>query len=91
MTGMRALPDGRGYADPDLDLDQPEVSTSRLGTIYARSELASLPTVHSLVAGVLSQPAAVVLVGAYGLGKSILVHALGCCVATGTPWLGHPV
>lgn len=94
MTGpaVRALPDARGYADPPPGLDpDPDTTPARLGTIYARSELTALPTVHSLVAGILSQPAAVVLVGGYGLGKTILVHALGCCVATGTPWLGRPV
>ncbi len=91
-TAHAALPDARIYAEPPPDDDQRDpAAPSRLGTIYARSELTALPTVRSLVAGILSQPAAVVLVGAYGLGKSILVHALSCCVATGTPWLGHPV
>jgi len=87
VSGFEPMPDdGDGATGGDRG-----TGGTGLGTVYARSELASLPTVHSLVAGTLSQPAAVVLVGGYGLGKTILVHALGCCVATGTPWLGRKV
>jgi hypothetical protein len=67
--------------------DQPAV----LGAVLPRSSLAALPSVHHLVRGVISQPAAGVLVGAYGLGKTILAHALACSVATGRDWLGRPV
>jgi AAA domain len=62
-----------------------------LGKRYTRQQLAELPAVESLIDDVMSRPAAVVLVGAYGLGKSALVQAWLGCVATGTAWLGHAV
>jgi hypothetical protein len=65
--------------------------TPKLGNAYARSQLGTLPAVRSIIAGIMSQPAAVVLVGAYGLGKSVLVHGWACCIATGKPWLGREV
>ncbi|MEO3853716.1 AAA family ATPase [Acrocarpospora sp. B8E8] len=81
---------------PDVKKKDAEVSTddgwtarSRLGTVLSRSQLATLPKVQPLVAGVVSWPAAIVLIGAYALGKSVLAHALACCIATGTNWLGH--
>lgn len=74
---------------PDPD-DDPYAGT-RLGTPYTRSQLATLPKIGRLVDGVVSTPATVVLVGSYGLGKSVLAHALGCSVATGRPWLSRDV
>jgi AAA domain len=68
-----------------------EEGLSRLGTPLARSELASLPKVETLIPDVLSTPAAVVLVGGYGLGKTVLTHSWGCSIATGQSWLGKPV
>jgi hypothetical protein len=86
----------------DLGKDEEEVPSppgeetageglSRLGTPLARSQLAALPRVETLIPDVLSTPAAVVLVGGYGLGKTVLTHSWGCSVATGKSWLGKPV
>jgi len=63
----------------------------RQGTLLARSQLGALPKIEALVDGVLSYPAAVVLVGPYSAGKTTLVHGLACCVATGKAWLGRGV
>jgi AAA domain len=65
--------------------------TRILGRILKRSELSSLPKVEHLVDRVIYRPAAVVLVGSYGVGKTFLCVSLGCAVATGQPWLGHNV
>lgn len=62
-----------------------------LGTVLRRSDLAKLPAVSPLVKGLLDYPAAAVLVGGYGIGKTFLVVSLACCVATGRPWLGKDV
>ena len=75
-------------AGPTDELDE-SPPPFRQGTVLTRSQLSTLPRVRSLVDGLISYPAAVVLVGAYGLGKTALVDGLACCVATGTPWLGH--
>jgi hypothetical protein len=81
----------------DLGVDEEGASPpaeevpNRLGTSLSRSQLASLPKVETLIPDVLSTPAAVVLVGGYGLGKTVLTHSWGCSVATGKPWLGKPV
>jgi hypothetical protein len=69
---------------------QSEPAFSR-GTILTRSQLADLPRIQPMVDGVLSYPAAAVVVGAYGLGKSVLVLGLAASVATGERWLGHEV
>jgi hypothetical protein len=74
----------------DLD-DTDDQQPSRLGAVYTRSQLETLPAVHAMIAGIMSQPAAVVLVGGYGLGKTVLVHSWACAVATGKPWLGRTV
>jgi hypothetical protein len=86
------------YTDPPLVtvLDAgPGTSTissdGLLGRMLRRSELADLPPLHPLVTGLLDYPTAAVLVGAYGTGKTFLVLAPACCVATGRPWLGRPV
>jgi AAA domain len=63
----------------------------RLGKILKRSELASLPDVQQLIDGVVSRPAAVVLVGPTGVGKTFLTISWGGSVATGRPWLGRDV
>lgn len=75
---------------PELE-DPDQRAFHALGAGLRRSQLGSLPRVHDLVDGVLSEPAAVVLVGAYGTGKSILVHGLAGAIATGDPWLGRKV
>ncbi len=63
----------------------------RQGQLLTRSELVELPRVQSLVEGVLSYPAAVVLVGGYAAGKTTLAHGLAASVATGARWLGRAV
>ncbi len=71
------------------DLDDPNGWTGYTrtrqsrGQVFTRSELAGLPGVMPLVDGLLSFPAAVVLVGGYSLGKSALAHGIAGSVATG--------
>jgi hypothetical protein len=65
--------------------------TSGLGQVLTRSQLAMLPAVEMLIEKVVSYPAAVLVVGSTGVGKTFTVVAFGCCVATGRPWLGHRV
>ncbi|MGH3935216.1 MAG: AAA family ATPase [Pseudonocardiaceae bacterium] len=77
-------------APPDAD-EPPGPGTSHLGKILARSQLAALPAVAPLIEGVMSYPAAVVMVGATGVGKTFVVLSLGCSVATGRAWLGRAV
>lgn len=62
-----------------------------LGTRYLRSQLGNLPRVSDLVAGVMSTPTAVLLIGPYGAGKTAFVDSIGFSVATGMDWLGRPV
>ncbi|RZU12455.1 AAA domain-containing protein [Kribbella rubisoli] len=62
-----------------------------LGTVLRRSELAKLPKIEPLIEGVLSTPAAVVLVGSWGVGKTFLALAFALSVATGNVWLGRAV
>lgn len=65
--------------------------TSLLGTVLARSELATLSTVAPLIEGVMSYPAAVVMVGGYGIGKTFVALSFACSVATGHRWLDRRV
>jgi hypothetical protein len=74
-----------------LSVDGEQDAGNRLGTVLARSELATLVPPSPLIKGVLDYPAAAVLVGSYSVGKTFLALALACCVATGKPWLGQPV
>ena len=59
--------------------------------VRTRSALADLHPVTALVEDIISMPAAVVLVGAYGSGKTFLMLTLACSVATQVPFLGRPV
>lgn len=61
------------------------------GTILTRSQLASVPPIRPMIAGVLSRPSAAVLVGSYGIGKTFLSLSMAASIATGTDWLGHTV
>lgn len=86
-----------GYEEPRGPRERPESPAEGTEALRApwgvrtpRSALAGLPKASPLVEGVLSTPAAVVLVGGYSLGKSVLVHGLACAVALGVPWLGRP-
>lgn len=62
-----------------------------LGKIFTLSDLDALPPIRWGVREWVSSPSAVLLVGAYGLGKSALTLSMACSVATGTPFLGHEV
>jgi hypothetical protein len=75
---------------PESPVETPGEVSGLLGTPLARSALSGLPRASPLIEGVLSTPAAAVLVGGYGVGKSVLVHGLACAVALGVPWLGRP-
>jgi hypothetical protein len=77
--------------NPAADLDDGSYRPANLGQLLRRTDLGQLPKVEELVEGVVSTPAAVVLVGSYGTGKTVLVHGIACCVATGQPWLGREV
>ena len=43
------------------------------------------------VSGLIPQNGLVIVVGDSGIGKSAFLYQLGVCVATGKPFLGHPV
>lgn len=60
-------------------------------SILTRSDLAGLEPVTSLVDGVLSSPAAALVVGGYGVGKTAFMLTLAASVATGQPFLGRDV
>jgi hypothetical protein len=80
--------------EPESPADEDEqegTGTSRLGVILTRSQLSSLPAVETLIERVVGFPAAVLVVGSTGVGKTFTVVAFGCCVATGRNWLGHRV
>jgi hypothetical protein len=62
-----------------------------LGKILTLSDLAELPPIRTGIDGWTSSPSAVLLVGAYGLGKSALTLSMGCSVASGTTFLGNAV
>ncbi|KAA1426468.1 AAA family ATPase [Nocardioides antri] len=61
-----------------------------LGGIYGRSELTAIPKPADLIADVVAS-GVVVLVGAWGIGKTFLTVGMACSVATGRTWLGHDV
>jgi hypothetical protein len=84
-------PDTTVSEPPDADPWEEDLPPFRQGRLLKRSQLGALPRVQPLVDGVLSYPAAVVLVGPYSSGKTTLAHGLGACVATGQDWLGHKV
>lgn len=93
-----------GYEEPRYPAERPTAALSGpesasvpladpsglLGLPLWRSELSGLPKSSPLVEGVLSTPAAVVVVGGYSVGKSVLVHGIAAAVALGVPWLGRP-
>jgi hypothetical protein len=83
-----AGPGPQGIHDED---ELEGAGTSRLGVVLTRSQLSSLPAVETLIERVVGFPAAVLVVGSTGVGKTFCVVAFGCCVATGRSWLGHRV
>jgi hypothetical protein len=60
-------------------------------TLLRRSELRDLPKVEPLIENTMSLRAAVVLVGATGIGKTTTAVGMNCSVTTGTSWLGRRV
>ena len=83
------------YPDGDAEAAGPgseDVGPSRFAlTLMRRSELAKLPAVEPLIAGVLSLRTASVLFGPTGAGKTFVALGWACCVGTGLAWLGHAV
>lgn len=75
--------------EPD-GLSEPWEPT-RLGKVLTLADLEDLPPIRHGIEGWTSSPSAVLLVGAYGLGKSALTLSMACSVASGTPFLGHNV
>ena len=61
------------------------------GTAYRRSDLANLPPVEPLVAGVMSRRAAVLVVGPTTVGKTFFMLGIAASVAMGVRWLGQDV
>ena len=91
---LRRVPNNPPPRDDDpWDKPSPQRAGSpfRRGTVYTRSQLADLPRIESMVDDLMSSPATVVVVGAYGLGKSVLTLGIAASVATGRPWLGRRV
>jgi len=75
--------------DPD-GLQAPSDYT-RPANLLTLSDLQGLPPIRTGIDGWTSSPSAVLLVGAYGLGKSALTLSMACSVATGTTFLGNAV
>lgn len=67
------------------------VAYTRLGRVLSLEDLEALPPIRHGVEGWVSSPSAVLLVGAYAIGKSALTLSMACSVASGTPFLGHAV
>ena len=55
------------------------------------TKLDQLPKAEPLIEGVLSCDSLNWQTGKPGHGKSLLALDMGCCIATGYPWRGHPV
>ena len=80
----------------NLNLGEPEGlrepwTYTRLGKVLSLADLETLPPIRHGVEGWVSSPSAVLLVGAYGLGKSALTLSMACSVASGSTFLGHEV
>jgi hypothetical protein len=79
-----------------LNLGEPEglrepSEYTRPANVLTLSDLDNLPPIRQGIEGWTSSPSAVLLVGAYGLGKSALTLSMACSVATGTTFLGNAV
>lgn len=74
-----------GDGPDDMQTSRP---TSRLGRAFTLSDLDEMPPLRSLIRDWYNTPAACVLVGPWGLGKSALVLSQALSVATGMPFLG---
>lgn len=67
------------------------IDTDALGRILDRDEVARLPKPDPLIRGWLDERAVTLLVGATGTNQSFTALGWACSVATGVPWLGHPL
>ena len=67
--------------------DRPRLADSLL----TAADIDALADPEYLVDGVLNKDSLALLVGASGVGKSLVALALALSVATGRPWLGHNV
>lgn len=76
-------------------LDTLTVRQRRVGRVaqsaYGRSAVASIPPPSWLVRGIATRASLTLLAGKFGTYKSFVSIALAASVATGRPFLGHPV
>lgn len=68
-----------------------EENTKPRHRLLTLDALRALPEPQWLVRDILPEKQLSVLYGPYGCGKSFVALDIACCIATGTPWHGHPV
>lgn len=73
---------------PALETIRPVTSRVKLVDDLAVEQL---PPLEYLVDGLLPVESLIAVYGPPASGKSFTVLDLACCVATGEPWLGHPI
>ena len=72
--------------------EAPAVPTGRLRrAMLKRSEISTLPDPVPLIDGVMYRSSVLVLAGKFGTYKSFIAVSWAACLATGTPWFGHPI
>lgn len=71
----------------ELDGPRPVALRARL---LGRSALGRLPRPEPLIEGTLDRRTVALLAGPSNVGKSFIALAMGCSIASGTPWLGRP-
>jgi hypothetical protein len=60
------------------------------GQILTRSQLRNLPKPEPLIDGLLPRRGVTLMVGGWGIGKTLLALSMACAVGTGVKWLGQP-
>lgn len=86
--------DAPAQAGPRLDptVEERERRIARIRALtYRRSELNLIPPPGWLIEGVMTRASLTLLAGKFGTYKSFASIALAASVATGLPFLGHPV
>jgi len=77
---------------PAAEPEQPGPTPDVVATLYLSvSQLREIPRPVSLIDGVLDGSALFAVLGRSGIYKSFFALDWLCCLATGTPWLGHAV